>query len=75
MIFVVFHPFYLPLASAVNQNLKAIVREEINVEKKEFKCISFAQDLTSFLHHKKPDVGQFLTAHIRMNECSGLKLA
>ena len=66
MIFVVFHPFYLPLAAAVNQNLKVIVRKGINVENKEFKCISFADDLTCFLHHKKPDVGQLLTAHIRM---------
>ena len=66
MIFVIFHPFYLPLAAAVNQNLKVIVRKRINVENKEFKCISFADDVTCFFHHKKPDVGQFLTAHIRM---------
>ena len=64
MIFVIFQSFYLPLAAAVNQKLKVIVRKEINVENKEFKCISFADDLTCFLHHKKPDVGQFLTAQI-----------
>ena len=29
-------------------------------------AISFADNLTCFLHHKKPDVGQFLTAHICM---------
>ena len=66
MIFVVFHPLYLPLAAAINQNPKVIVRKGINVENKEFKCISFADDVTCFLHHKNPDVGQFLTAHIRM---------
>ena len=75
MIFVVFHPLYLPLAAAINKNLKVIVRKGINVENKEFKCISFADDVTCFLHHKKPDVGQFLTAHIRMNaqDLSSLK--
>ena len=66
MIFVVFHPLHLPLAAAINQNPKVILRKGINVENKEFKCISFADDVTCFLHHKKPDVGQFLTAHIRM---------
>ena len=66
MIFVVFHPFYSPLAAAVNQNLKVIVRKGINVENKEFKCISFADDVTCFLQHKKPHVEQFLTAHIHM---------
>ena len=54
------------MAAAVNQNLKVIVRKRINVENKEFKCISFADDVTCFLHHKKPDVGEFLTAHIHL---------
>ena len=72
VILVIFHPFYLPLAAAVNQNLKVIVRKRINVENKEFKCISFADDVTCFLHHKKPDVGQFLTAHIRMMNAQDL---
>ena len=65
-IFVVFHPLYLPLAAAINQNPKVVVRKGINVENMEFQCISFADDVTCFLHHKKPGVGQFLTAHIRM---------
>ena len=43
-----------------------IIKKGINVENKEFKCISFADDLTCFLHHKKHDVGQLLTAHIPM---------
>ena len=75
MIFVVFHPFYLPLAAAVNQNLKVIVRKGINVENKEFKCISFTDDVTCFLHHKKPDVGMLLNycSHT-YDECSGFKL-
>ena len=28
--------------------------------------------MTCFLHHKKPDVGQFLTAHIRMMNAQDL---
>ena len=72
VIFVVVHPLYLPLAAAINQNLKVIVRKGINVENKEFQCISFADDVTCFLHHKKPDVGQFLTAHIRMMNAQDL---
>ena len=70
--FVVLQPFYLPLAAARNQNLNVIIRKGINVENKELKCISFADDLTCFLHHKKPDVGQFLTAHIRMMNAQDL---
>ena len=52
VIFLAFHLFYLPLAAAVNQNLKVIVRKEINLENREFKRISFADDLTCFLHTK-----------------------
>ena len=55
-----------------NNNYYLTVRKGINVENKEFKCISFADDVTCFLHHKKPDVGQFLTAHIRMMNAQDL---
>ena len=76
MIFVASHLFYLPLAAAVNQNRKVIVRKGINLENKEFKCVSFADALTCFLHHKKPDDGQFIPCCSHTyDECSGLKLA
>ena len=48
---VIFPSFCLPLFAAVKQNLKVIIRKGINVENKEFKCISFADDLTCILHH------------------------
>ena len=63
---------YIDLAASINQNPKVIVRKGINVENKEFKCVSFVDDVTCFLHHKKPDVGQFLTAHIRMMNAQDL---
>ena len=76
VIFVAFHLYYLPLAAAVNQNLKVIVRKEINLENREFKRISFADDLTCFLHTKKPDDVQFLPCCSHTyDECSGLKHA
>ena len=43
-----------------------IIIKEVKVENKELNRISFPNDLTGFLHHKKCDVVEFLTTHIRM---------
>ena len=73
VIFVAFHLFHLPLAAAVNQNVKVIVRKGINLENREFKRISFAD---MFLTHKKPDDGQLIPCCSHTyDECSGLKHA
>ena len=66
---VLFHPFYLPLAAAVNQNVMVIIRKGINVENKEFKCISFANDLTESLMSYSS-----LTAHVHMMNAQDLSL-
>ena len=43
---ILFHSFYLPLAAVVNHSLKAMIKKKMKVENNEFKCISFADDLT-----------------------------
>ena len=40
-----FHPFYFPLAAVVNHSLKVMIKKRMNLNN-EFKCISFADDLT-----------------------------
>ena len=69
-----FHPF-ICLWLLPSNRIKVIIRK---VEDKEFKCVkcvSFADDLTCFLHPKKnSDVTHFLIAHIPMMNAQDLSL-
>ena len=51
-----------------------MIRKGIKVENKKYKLIYLADNLTCSLHHKKSDVIQFLTAHVRIINAQGFKL-
>ena len=57
-----------------SNRIKVIITKGVKVENKELKCVSFANDLTGFLHHKKSDVIQFLTTHICMMNAEDFSL-